>query len=143
MSTAASTPSASEDFSVDETIDLRARVAEYVDAINSRDPGVIADQFTPDAVQADPVTNPPNVGHDAIRAFFEAGVGASDDWRFQAKAVHTCGSHVAIDFEIAVATGGQTMTIDGIEVFAVADDGRFSSAHAYWDEADLSFGPAE
>jgi steroid Delta-isomerase len=143
MSTVASTPSGSEDARVPESIDLRARVAEYVDAINSRDPGAIAGQFTPDAVQADPVTNPPNVGRDAIRAFFDAGVAASDDWRFRAKTVHTCGLHVAIDFEIEVATGGQTMTIDGIEVFAVADDGRFSSAHAYWDDADLSFGSAE
>ncbi len=59
--------------------------------MNSRDAVAIAGQFTPDAVQADPVTNPPNVGRDAIAAFFEAGIGASDDWRFAAKRVHTCG----------------------------------------------------
>ncbi len=33
------------------------------------------------------------------------------------------------------------MTIDGIEVFVADDDGRFTSAHAYWDDADLTFGP--
>jgi steroid delta-isomerase len=116
-------------------------VTEYVEAINNRDASVIADQFSPDAVQADPVTNPPNVGRDAITAFFEAGIGASDTWRFAAKRVHTCGQHVAIDFEIEVVTGGGTMTIDGIEVFTAGDDGRFTSAQAYWDEADLTFGP--
>ena len=26
-----------------------------------------------------------------------------------------------------------------VEVFESADDGRFSSAHAYWDDADVSF----
>ncbi len=31
------------------------------------------------------------------------------------------------------------MTIDGIEVFAADDDGLFTSVHAYWDDADLSF----
>jgi hypothetical protein len=31
------------------------------------------------------------------------------------------------------------MTIDGIEVFATDDDGLFTSVHAYWDDADLSF----
>ncbi len=105
-------------------------------------PRAIAEQFAPDAVQADPVSNPPNVGRDAIAAFFTGGIGASDTWRFEAKRVHTCGNHVAIDFEIAVVTGGRTMTIDGIEVFDVGDDGLFTSAHAYWDDADLTFGSA-
>jgi steroid Delta-isomerase len=122
-----------------EPVDLRTRVSEYVDAINSRDASVIADQFTPDAIQADPVTNPPNIGRDAIAAFFEASIAASDTWRFTAERVHTCGQHVAIDFAIEVVTGGATMTIEGIEVFAADDDGRFTSAHAYWDDADLTF----
>jgi steroid delta-isomerase len=125
---------------VPKPFDLRVRVSEYVEAINSRDASVIAAQFTPDAVQADPVTNPPNVGRDAIAAFFEASIAASDTWRFTAERVHTCGQHVAIDFTIEVVTGGGTMTIDGIEVFAADDDGRFTSAHAYWDDADLTFG---
>lgn len=123
-------------------IDLRARVADYVTAVNSRDAQAIAEQFTPDAVQADPVSNPPNVGREAIAAFFAGGIAASDSWRFEAKAVHTCGDHVAIDFQIDVLTAGQTMTIDGIEIFDVGDDGLFSAANAYWDDADLSFGPA-
>jgi hypothetical protein len=32
------------------------------------------------------------------------------------------------------------MTIDGIEVFDVNEDGQFISVDAYWDESDLSFG---
>ena len=109
-------------------IDLRgARVADYCDApSNSRDAQAIAEQFTEDAVQADPVSNPPNVGREAIAAFFADGIAASDSWRFEAKAVHTCGDHVAIDFQIAVVTAGQTMTIDGIEVF---DRRRRRSVH--------------
>ena len=54
--------------------------------------------------------------------------------------MHTCADHVAVDFAIAVETGGTTMTIEGIEVFAIDDDGLFRSVHAYWDDADLSFG---
>ncbi len=123
--------------------DLRTRVLEYVDAINGRDAAAIADLFAPDAVHADPVTNPPNVGQAAIRSFFEAGIAASDSWHFATPAVHTAGDHVAVDFEIAVETGGGTMTIRGIEVFAVGADGRFTSASAYWDEADVSIGPAD
>jgi steroid Delta-isomerase len=119
---------------------VRERIVGYVDAINSRDPHAIADRFTEDAVHADPVSNPPNLGRAAITTFFESGIAASDGWTFTAKAVHTCGDHVAVDFAIAVDSGGTTMTIDGIEVFAVDDDGRFRSVHAYWDDADLTFG---
>jgi len=117
---------------------LRERIAGYVKAVNSRDPEVIAACFTEGAVHADPVSNPPNLGRAAITTFFENGIAASDGWTFTAKTVHTCADHVAVDFAIAVLTGGATMTIEGIEVFAVDDDGLFRSVHAYWDDADLS-----
>ena len=106
----------------------------------ARDPGAIADQFTADAVHADPVSNPPNLGRDAIVSFFTDGIAASDDWTFTARAVHTCAPSVAVDFAITVETGGSTMTIEGIEVFVTDDEGLFRSVHAYWDEADLAFG---
>ncbi len=120
--------------------ELRRRIVGYVDAINSREATAIAERFTEDAVHADPVSNPPNLGRAAIVTFFENGIAASDTWTFTAKAVHTCADHVAVDFAIVVETGGTTMTIDGIEVFAVNDDGLFRSVHAYWDDADLTFG---
>ena len=78
----------------------------------------------------------------AIVTFFENSIAASDAWTFTAKAVHTCAQYAAIDFAIDVETGGATMTIDGIEVFVAGDDGRFTSVHAYWDDADLTFGQA-
>jgi ketosteroid isomerase-like protein len=119
--------------------ELKERIAEYVEVINSRHPKAIADLFAEDAIQADPASNPANVGRQAILAFFENSVAASDAWTFTAKAVHTCADHVAIDFSIEVETGGATMTIDAIEVFVVGADGLFTSVHAYWDDADLSF----
>ena len=119
--------------------DLRAAVDRYVATVNGRDPGAIAALFTPDAVQADPASNPPNVGRDAIGRFFADGIAASDDWTFEATRVHTCGTQVALDFTIAVQVGGGTMRISGIEVFTADDDCRFTSAHAYWDDADVAF----
>ena len=111
-----------------------------MDAINGRDPRTIAAHFTPDGVQADPASHPPNIGREAIATFFENSVAASESWNFAAKAVHTCATNVAIDFEIQLVTGGSTMTIEGIEVFTVDDGGLFSSVYAYWDDADLTFG---
>ena len=63
--------------------------------------------FAEDGVQADPASNPANVGRAAIAAFFDNGIAASESWTFTAKAVHTCAPNVAIDFEIAVVTGGR------------------------------------
>jgi steroid delta-isomerase len=120
--------------------ELRSRMSAYVDAVNGRDPEIIAGLFSEDAVQADPVSNPPNVGRTAITAFFENGIAASDSWTFTAQAVHTCAAHMAIDFRISVETGGTTMTIDGIEVFTIDADGLFTAVHAYWDDADLTLG---
>jgi steroid delta-isomerase len=119
--------------------DLRRRIGAYVDTINSRDPEGIAGLFADDGVQADPASNPPNIGRAGIAEFFRAGIGASDSWTFTAEAVHTCAMSAAIDFRIEVETGGSTMTIAGIEVFTFTDDGLIASVHAYWDDADLSF----
>jgi steroid delta-isomerase len=120
--------------------ELRAKIDHYVATINRRDPEDIAALFTEDGVQADPVSNPPNVGRTAIAEFFRNGIAASDNWTFEASDVHTCAQHVAIHFRITVETGGSLMIIDGIEVFTAAEDGLFSSVYAYWDDADLTFG---
>ena len=119
--------------------ELRARIAEYVDAVNRREPEGIAALFSEDGVQADPASNPPNIGRAAIASFFESGIAASDTWTFTAKAVHTCAADVAVDFEISVQAGGATMVIDGIELFTTDADGLFTSVKAYWDDADLTF----
>jgi steroid delta-isomerase len=118
---------------------LRAAVDHYVATINGRDPVAIADLFTEDAIQADPASSPPNIGREAITTFFANGIAASEGWVFEATDVHTCASTVALDFTIAVALGAGSMVIRGIEVFQAADDGRFASAHAYWDDTDVTF----
>jgi steroid delta-isomerase len=118
--------------------ELRSFISTYVSTLNARDPDAIAALFAEDAVQADPASNPPNVGREAIRAFFAGSVEASDGWTFSAPTVHTCGEHVAINFRIAVEAVGTTMVMSGIEVFAVNDSGLIESVHAYWDEADVS-----
>ncbi len=118
--------------------ELRSRIADYVDAVNAREADAVAALFAEDAVHADPVSNPPNVGRAAIATFFENGIAASDSWTFRADDVHTCADQVAITFGISVETGGSTMTIVGIEVFVTDDDGLFTSARAYWDDADVT-----
>ena len=118
---------------------LRERISGYVADVNSREASAIAAHFAEDAVHADPVSNPPNLGRPAIATFFENGIAASDGWTFSASDVHTCADHVAMHFAIAVETGGASMTIEGIEVFSVDEEGLFRSVHAYWDDTDVAF----
>ncbi len=118
--------------------ELRARVEGYVAAVNGRDPDALAALFAEDALQADPASAPPNVGRDAIRAFFAASIGASRAWTFTAGRVHTCADHAAIDFRIEIDLDGAVTTIAGIEVFTFEPGGLIRSVHAYWDDADVT-----
>jgi len=121
---------------------LRHLVDRYCQAVTSRDVDAVVALFTEDAVQADPVSAPPNVGRDAIGAFFQAAVDASSATTFRALAVHTCADQVAIDFRVEVTVEGGTMVISGIEVFTVSEDGRICAVSAYWDDADVTFAAA-
>ncbi|MHB8219797.1 MAG: nuclear transport factor 2 family protein [Acidimicrobiales bacterium] len=118
---------------------IRSVVDRYCAAVTSRDVGAIVAFFTETAVQTDPASAPPNVGHEAIGAFFQRAVDASTATTFRALAVHTCGNQAAVDFQVTVTMDGGSMVITGIEIFTVADDGRFSTVTAYWDDADVTF----
>jgi steroid Delta-isomerase len=119
--------------------ELRSSINRYVEAVNARDATAIGALFTEDAVQADPASNPPNLGRDAIVAFFENSIGASESWTFTATKIHTCADTIAIDFTISMMVGGTNMAINGIEVFTMGNAGLFTSVHAYWDDSDLTF----
>ena len=119
--------------------ELRQIVDRYCAVTSSREIDGYVDLFTEDAVQHDPVSSPPHVGHDGIRAFRQGAVDACRSMRFEALAVHTAADHAAIDFRVAVELDAGRMIINGIEVFTVADDGRISAVSAYWDDADVVF----
>ena len=107
--------------------------------MSARDIDAVLALFSKDAIQRDPATAPPNVGHEAIGTFLRNGVGASIATRFEALAIHTAGDHVAIDFRVSVTLETGTMVIEGIEVFTVDGDGRICEVTAYWDDADVAF----
>jgi len=119
--------------------ELRQLVERYAAAVSARDIDAVLTLFAEDAVQRDPATSPPNVGHEAIGTFLRNGVGASTATTFEALAVHTAGDHVAIDFRVSVTLESGTMVIEGIEVFTVGSDGRIAEVIAYWDDADVTF----
>jgi steroid Delta-isomerase len=119
--------------------ELHRLVASYAATVNSRDIEAYVAQFTEDAVQADPIGNPPNVGQEAIRAFWTQTIEGSQGITFEPSGVHSSGQTVAFNFKVTVALEGATTVISGIETFEVAEDGRIAYVRAYWDDRDITF----
>ena len=119
---------------------LRQAVDHYVETINGRDPVAIADLFTEDAVQADPASAPPNVGRPAITRFFADGIAASDGWTFRALTSTPAPPRSPSTSPSPSRWAGAPWGSAASRSSRSADDGRFSSAHAYWDDADVTFG---
>jgi steroid delta-isomerase len=119
---------------------LRDLVDRYCTAVTTGDMDAIITMYAADAVQRDPSTAPPNVGHAAIRTFYESARAAADSLTFEAPVMHTSGNHVAFDFKVTVSIGGGQMIITGIEVFTVSDDHLITEVTAYWDDRDAVAG---
>jgi steroid Delta-isomerase len=123
------------------TDQLRQTVATYAATVTARNADDYAALFTPDAVQVDPYPSPPNVGHDAIRAFMQRSIDGSETMLFEVEEVHPVADRVAIAFHITLALAGDTtMHIRGIEVFTVTDEGLISAVDAYWGDEDVTIG---
>jgi uncharacterized protein (TIGR02246 family) len=119
---------------------LRETVARYAATVTARNADDYAALFTADAVQVDPYPTAPNEGRDAIRAFMQRSIDASEAIVFEAVEVHPVADKAAITFHITITlAGGSTMHIRGVEVFTVADDGLIEAVDAYWGDEDVSF----
>jgi steroid delta-isomerase len=122
------------------TTQLRETMARYAATVTSKDADAYVALFTPDAVQVDPYPSPPNVGHDAIRAFIQRSFDGCQTMRFEVVDLHPVADKAAITFHITLGLDGDsTMHIRGIEVFTVTDDGLISAVDAYWGEEDVVF----
>ena len=122
--------------------EMSRTLARYAEAFGSRDLDTLVGLFTEDAVQADPANVPANIGRQAIGTFFQNAFDASTASSWEATAVHVCGNHVGVDFEVQVTMEGGSMTIVGVEVFTFADDAHIAAVSAYWGDADITFTPA-
>ncbi|HMD44751.1 MAG TPA: nuclear transport factor 2 family protein [Acidimicrobiales bacterium] len=122
--------------------EMTRALSRYAESFGARDLDTLVGLFTEDAVQADPANVPANIGHHAIRAFFQNAFDASSASTWEATAVHVCGNHVGVDFHVGVTMEAGAMTIVGVEVFTFADDARIAAVSAYWGDADITFTPA-
>lgn len=116
---------------------IKAMLDRYCAAMTARDADTWVNCFAPDATQEDPVGAAPNVGHAAIRAFFEANTIPVHIYQTQDPLV--VGNEVLAFFAVDAEMDGTTMHLPRIvdHIVLTADRTRFQSLRAFFDYAEL------
>ncbi|KRF10474.1 nuclear transport factor 2 family protein [Nocardioides sp. Soil796] len=104
----------------------------YIAALNRRDPESVIAFFAEDAVQEEPVGSAPNVGREAILAFFEGHRDAPITvTRFGP--VNVVGNRAVFQAHVAIDTPDGSVAITTTDVIAVDDDCLISELLAFPD----------
>jgi steroid delta-isomerase len=112
---------------------IHAAFETYASAVTSRDRAALLACFTDDIVQVDPYPSPPNVGKDAVLAFFEQTWAMAAELEFVRGRAIVGGDRGVFPFTI-VAAGFE---IDAVDVMTITDDGLISEITAYVDMAGM------
>jgi steroid delta-isomerase len=113
-------------------------VAEYFAAIRAMDVERCVAVFAADAEQHDPVGAPPNIGTDAIRAFFTQIMGGFKEVGLTEDSVHVNANSAAAKWTgNGIAHNGNSVTFEGIDVIDCNDEGKIVLVRAFWDPAPV------
>jgi steroid Delta-isomerase len=113
-------------------------VVEYFAAIRAMDVERCVAVFAPDAEQHDPVGVPPNIGHEAIRAFFTQIVSGFQLIGLTEDGVYANGNSAAVKWTgKGIAHNGKSVTFEGIDVIDCNDAGKIVMVRAFWDPAPV------
>jgi steroid Delta-isomerase len=98
--------------------------------------------LAPDAVVEDPVgpsmldpEGKGHHGHDGIGEFWDKNFGAVSRFHFQVKDSFANGPSCANVVAITMWLGGDgtTMTVEGVMIYSVSDDGLITSIRGHWE----------
>ena len=113
-------------------------VADYFAAIRAMDVDSWLSTFAEDAVSNDPVSAPPLNGHAALRQFFEGIAGAFEKVGLFEDQVFINGNEAAVKWTgRGTGKNGREVTFEGIDVFAVNDEGKIQTVRGYWNPAAM------
>ena len=116
---------------------VRKVVGDYLASFPVRDRDAFLACFAEDATQVDPVPSPPNVGKEAIGAFWDNIVQMAEKLDPELHHLHVCGDEAALVFTMKARTGDGGTAIDIVDILKVDDDGKIASLRAYWDPAAM------
>lgn len=116
---------------------LHATFAAYTSAIESRDRDALLACFTDDIVQVDPYPSAPNVGKEAVLAFFEQTWTMTASITFVVGRVIVSGDRGVFPFTTRSVVGTDTVEVDAVDVISFAEDGLIAEITAYVDMAGM------
>ena len=112
-------------------------VRAYLDTVSRGDIEARLALFAPGASFEDPVGTPPMVGHEALRAYWEAGAGF--EVRAQLEFVAVAGDEAAYLFTAElIGAPHDRVTIRVIETIEVDEDGLICRMRAYFDRNTMT-----
>lgn len=118
--------------------ELRAVVADYVDAMSANDKDGYVALFADDATLEDPVGSGVRNGHDEIRAFWDMVHTLSETITLVPTGpARVAANEVAFPMQAVSDVGGSKMVVDIIDVFAINDAGKIASMRAFWDMSEM------
>jgi steroid delta-isomerase len=117
---------------------IQQAVTAYFGAIGRLGANAVAEAFAPNGVSNDPAGTPPHAGRDAVRQFMLGRLGAAEQLAFTADHIFVAGDTAAVKWTARLtAKNGRSVTVEGIDVFAVNDQGEIQTLDAYWDPAPV------
>jgi steroid delta-isomerase len=118
--------------------ELRAVVADYVEAMSTSDKAAYVGMFAEDATVEDPVGSEIRRGHDEIGAFWDMVHSLSGTITLVPTGpVRVAGDEVAFPMQAVSDVGGTKMVVDIIDTFVVDEKGKIASMRAFWDMSEM------
>lgn len=121
-------------------------------AVRARDKDAWLALFAADGIVEDPIGpsgfNPEGKGHrgpEAIAAFWDKAIAATDSIEFLFDDSFACGAEVAFTGTIRSIVGGHRIDAEGVFTYKVDDAGKILALRAFWevDRAMATAAPAD
>jgi len=112
--------------------DLVQRCDAYLTAVETKNTDALVALFAADARQYEPIGSEPNVGHDAIRAFFTRNPSVQLKLNRMGP-VTVAGRYAAMQVRVEVDRDGARARLTTTDVIEFDEDGRIVSLYAIPD----------
>ena len=112
---------------------IRAAATAYAESFVERDRERFMAVLADDVEQIDPVGSTPNHGKDALGGFFDTVMASTERLDFEVRDLIVAGDEAAMVFHIVQHFADGGLTIDGIDIFRVNDDGKITQIKGYVD----------
>jgi steroid delta-isomerase len=105
----------------------------HFDAWNKQDKARWMANFAEDAVLEDPVGGPTKVGRAAVEKSWDHSFKEGHCWTIERVLTQICTDQAALHVKSRGLVNGETIEIDGIEIYTINDAGKVSYIKTYFN----------